>query len=89
MTDLAADAFLHFTMFETLSSEPTNHFSKTRHCEEPTGPARSGRPDDRLRDEAIKLGGSSLIAPTRILAMTDLPYMTFVIAPPPWNADCP
>ncbi len=25
-----------------------------RHCEEPTGPARSGRPDDRLRDEAIQ-----------------------------------
>src|ERR1700683_2461898 len=23
------------------------------HCEEPTDPARSGRPDDRLRDEAI------------------------------------
>jgi hypothetical protein len=25
-----------------------------RHCEEPTGPARSGRPDDKLRDEAIQ-----------------------------------
>src|SRR5262249_1170597 len=25
-----------------------------RHCEEPTGPARLGRPDDRLRDEAIQ-----------------------------------
>ena len=25
-----------------------------RHCEEPTGPARSGRPDDGLRDEAIQ-----------------------------------
>jgi hypothetical protein len=25
-----------------------------RHCEEPTGPARSGRPDDRLHDEAIQ-----------------------------------
>jgi hypothetical protein len=25
----------------------------SRHCEEPTGPARLGRPDDRLRDEAI------------------------------------
>jgi len=24
------------------------------HCEEPTGPARSGRPDDRLHDEAIQ-----------------------------------
>jgi hypothetical protein len=27
--------------------------SEPRHCEEPTGPARSGRPDDRLRVEAI------------------------------------
>ena len=27
---------------------------QVRHCEEPTGPARSGRPDDRLRDEAIQ-----------------------------------
>jgi hypothetical protein len=26
-----------------------------RHFEEPTGPARSGRPDDRLRDEAIHM----------------------------------
>jgi len=26
--------------------------TKGRHCEEPTGPA-FGRPDDRLRDEAI------------------------------------
>ena len=25
-----------------------------RHCEEPTGAARSGRPDDKLRDEAIQ-----------------------------------
>jgi hypothetical protein len=25
-----------------------------RHCEKPTGPARSGRPDDKLRDEAIQ-----------------------------------
>jgi hypothetical protein len=25
------------------------------HCEEPTGPARSGRPDDSLRDEAIQV----------------------------------
>jgi hypothetical protein len=25
-----------------------------RHCEGPTGPARSGRPDNRLRDEAIQ-----------------------------------
>jgi len=27
--------------------------SKMRHCEEPTGPA-FGRPDDKLRDEAIQ-----------------------------------
>ena len=32
----------------------------SRHCEEPTGPARSGRPDDRLRDEAIQLRGAAL-----------------------------
>jgi hypothetical protein len=32
----------------------------SRHCEEPTGPARSGRPDDRLRDEAIQLPGTEL-----------------------------
>jgi len=25
-----------------------------RHCDERTGPARSGRPDDKLRDEAIQ-----------------------------------
>src|SRR6516162_3187222 len=31
-----------------------------RHCEEPTGPAQSGRPDDRLRDEAIQSGTSEL-----------------------------
>ncbi len=28
--------------------------SRTRHCEAPTGPARSGRPDNRLRAEAIQ-----------------------------------
>jgi hypothetical protein len=28
---------------------------RSRHCEQPTGPARSGRPDDRLHDEAIRL----------------------------------
>jgi hypothetical protein len=32
----------------------------SRHCEEPTGPARSGRPDDRLRDEAIQTGVKDL-----------------------------
>jgi hypothetical protein len=31
-----------------------------RHCEEPTGPARSGRPDDKLRDEAIQDGAAAL-----------------------------
>src|SRR5580704_6438601 len=31
-----------------------------RHCEEPTGPARSGRPDDKLRDEAIQRCGAGL-----------------------------
>jgi penicillin-binding protein 1C len=31
-----------------------------RHCEEPTGPARSGRPDDRLRDEATQHRASTL-----------------------------
>src|SRR5579864_1609871 len=30
------------------------------HCEEPTGPARSSRPDDRLRDEAIQLSAAVL-----------------------------
>ena len=34
--------------------------AKTRHCE-PTGPAQSGRPDDRLR-EAIQCGGEDWIA---------------------------
>ncbi len=29
-------------------------------CEEPTGPARSGRPDDKLRDEAIQFCRSVL-----------------------------
>jgi hypothetical protein len=34
---------------------PAFHFPYFfRHCEEPTGPARSGRPDDKLRDEAIQ-----------------------------------
>src|ERR1700739_4125928 len=31
-----------------------------RHCEEPTGPARSGRPDDKLRDEAIQNDAAAL-----------------------------
>jgi uracil phosphoribosyltransferase len=31
-----------------------------RHCEEPTGPARSDRPDDKLRDEAIQNGTAAL-----------------------------
>jgi hypothetical protein len=38
----------------------------SRHCEEPTGPARSGRPDDKLRDEAIQRGTvCSLRCPTK------------------------
>jgi hypothetical protein len=51
-----------------------------RHCEEPTGPA-FGRPDDKLRDEAIQSALAALdcfaepvigrrFAPTRWLAMT-------------------
>ena len=42
---------------------------RTRHCEEPTGPARSGRPDDRLRDEAIQPIAQNWIA-SLALAMT-------------------
>src|SRR6187551_721325 len=43
-----------------------------RHCE-PTGPARSGRPDDKLR-EAIHIGAKQWIAssPFGLLAMTVL-----------------
>jgi hypothetical protein len=37
--------------------------SFARHCEEPTGPARSGRPDDRLRDEAIQRGAAEPVSP--------------------------
>jgi hypothetical protein len=50
-----------------------------RHCKEPTGPA-FGRPDDKLRDEAIQFLGcldcfaefiiGRRFAPTRWLAMT-------------------
>jgi hypothetical protein len=40
-----------------------------RHCEEPTGPAQSGRPDDRLRDEAIQVDSFDWIA-SPALAMT-------------------
>jgi hypothetical protein len=51
-----------------------------RHCEEPTGLA-FGEPDDRLRDEAIRLSSAAMdcftelvdgqrLAPTRWLAMT-------------------
>jgi hypothetical protein len=32
---------------------------ETRHCEEPTGPA-FGRPDDKLRDEAIQYALAAL-----------------------------
>ncbi len=45
-----------------------------RHCE-PTGPGRSGRPDDKLR-EAIQGGSRKLldcfVAPSGRLAMTPL-----------------
>jgi hypothetical protein len=37
-----------------MSAQRPENGSLFRHCEEPTGPARSGRPDDRLRDEAIQ-----------------------------------
>jgi penicillin-binding protein 1C len=33
--------------------------SDYRHCEQSTGPARSGRPDDKLRDEAIQASANS------------------------------
>src|SRR6202047_2024197 len=42
-----------------------------RHCEEPTGPARSGRPDDKLRDKAIQVGAAALDC-FASLAMTKL-----------------
>ena len=40
----------------------SSHVSRKhpRHCEEPTGPPRSGRPDGKLRDEAIQYGTSDL-----------------------------
>src|SRR4029077_8158892 len=43
---------------EVIRDRPRNASAPelSRHCEEPTGPARSGRPDDRLRDEAIQKG---------------------------------
>jgi hypothetical protein len=42
---------------------------QTRHCEEPTDPA-SGRPDDRLRDEAIQLFPGEFMDCFASLAMT-------------------
>jgi hypothetical protein len=33
-----------------------------RHCEEPTGPALLGRPDDRLRDEAIQTKSATAVS---------------------------
>ena len=42
-----------------------NHAAFFRHCEDPTGPARSGRPDDGLRDEAIQIGILAWIASLR------------------------
>ena len=46
------------------------HDEQKRHCEEPTGPARSDPPDDKLHDEAIRAAASELdcFAP---LAMTE------------------
>src|SRR5579871_6282671 len=41
-----------------------------RHCEEPTGPALMGRPDDRLRDEAIHGTASGKMDCFASLAMT-------------------
>src|ERR1700758_1433288 len=41
-----------------------------RHCEEPTGPAPLGRPDDRLRDEAIHSATSGFMDCFASLAMT-------------------
>jgi hypothetical protein len=38
--------------------------------EEPTGPIRSGRPDDRLRDEAIKITAQTDSIASLSLAMT-------------------
>src|SRR6202522_879090 len=40
----------------------TTRGRKSRHREEPTGPARSGRPDDKLRDEAIQTSRPDWIA---------------------------
>jgi hypothetical protein len=41
-----------------------------RHCEEPTGPAQLGRPDDRLSDEAIHSAASGQVDCFASLAMT-------------------
>src|ERR1043166_8973419 len=48
----------------------------SRHCEEPTGPAHLGRPDDRLRDEAIHGSASGAMDCFASLAMTDSGPMT-------------
>ncbi len=37
-----------------MSSRDLSPATIYRHCEERTGPARVGRPDDKLRDEAIQ-----------------------------------
>src|SRR6185503_14011126 len=52
---------------EKVKSKSVPGPSRSRHCEEPTGPARSGRPDDKLRDEAIQHRLMDCFAP---LAMT-------------------
>jgi hypothetical protein len=51
--------------------------SMARHCEKPTGPARSGRPDDRLRDEAIQVLAQADWIASLSLAMTQwtAPYL--------------
>src|ERR1700742_3300903 len=46
------------------------HYEFRRHCEEPTGPALLGRPDDRLRDEAIHRATSGGMDCFASLAMT-------------------
>jgi hypothetical protein len=47
-----------------LSAIRKANFANSRHCEEPTGPA-IGRPDDKLRDEAIQFVARFWIASLR------------------------
>jgi hypothetical protein len=46
------------------ANSPREFMIETCHCEEPTGPA-FGRPDDKLRDEAIQLVARFWIASLR------------------------